>query len=53
LLLLFSSGKSGQLCARTFPLKNLEIFSPYRRKNYHDLLRSLFVDNFLKWFTEL
>jgi hypothetical protein len=24
-------------------LKNLENFSPYRRKNYHDPLRSIFV----------
>src|SRR5215475_15312355 len=26
--------------------KNLESFSLYRRKNYHDLLRSLFVAHF-------
>jgi hypothetical protein len=46
LLLLSPSGKSGQICARAFPLKNLESLSLYRRKNYHDLLRSLFVANF-------
>jgi hypothetical protein len=46
LLLLSPSGKSGQLCARAFPLKNLESFSVYRRNNYLDPLRSLFVANF-------
>jgi Golgi nucleoside diphosphatase len=46
LLLLSPSGKSGQLCARAFPLKKLENFSLYRRKNYHDPLISLFVVNF-------
>jgi hypothetical protein len=46
LLLLSPSGKSGQLCVRAFPLKNSESFSLYRCKNYHDLLRSLFVANF-------
>jgi hypothetical protein len=46
LLLLSPSGKSEQLCARAFPYKNLESFSLYQRKNYHDPLRSQFVDNF-------
>jgi hypothetical protein len=52
LLLLSPSGKSGQLCARAFPFKDLESFSLSlslslsRRKNYHDPLRSVFVANF-------
>ena len=33
--------------------KNLESFSLYRRKNYHDPLSSLFVANFLKCFADL
>jgi hypothetical protein len=54
-LLLSPNGKSGQLCAQAFPLficiyniymKNFDSFPLYQRKNYHDPLRSLFVDNF-------
>ena len=33
-------------CKSTIRKKNLESFSVYRRKNYHDPLRSLFVANF-------
>jgi hypothetical protein len=53
LLLLSPNGKSGQLYAQTFPLKNLKSFSLYRHKNYHALLRSLFVTNFFKCYTDL
>jgi hypothetical protein len=37
--------KGGFIC-EIFRNKNLESFSLYRRKNYHDQLRSLFVTNF-------
>jgi hypothetical protein len=36
----------GNYVRELFLLKNLESFSLYRRKNYHDPLRSLFVANF-------
>jgi hypothetical protein len=40
------SANQGNYVNTLFLKKNLESFSLYRRKNYHDLLRSLFVANF-------
>jgi hypothetical protein len=36
----------GNYVCELFLKKNLESFSLYRRRNYHDPLRSLFVANF-------
>jgi hypothetical protein len=40
------AANQGNYVRELFLLKNLASFSLYRRKNYHDLLRSLFVANF-------
>jgi hypothetical protein len=40
------AANQGNYVRELFLLKNLESFSLYRRKNYYDPLRSLFVANF-------
>jgi hypothetical protein len=40
------AANQGNYVRELFLLKNLESFTLYRRKNYHDPLRSLFVANF-------
>ena len=40
------AANQGNYVGGLFLKNNLESFSPYRRKNYHDPLRSLFVANF-------
>jgi hypothetical protein len=45
-ILLLPTCKPRQFCARVFFKKYLKSFSPYWRKNYHDMLRSLLIANF-------
>jgi hypothetical protein len=40
------AANQGNYVRRLFLNKNVERFSFYRRKNYHDPMRSLFVANF-------